>query len=248
MTKESKPVDLRKVFLGIQGSMRVLLESNRETVPHPTAKGDRTELHWLEILRDYLPRRYSVEKAFVVDSKGRLSDQIDIVVYDRQYSPLLLNNKGTIYVPAESVYGVFEVRQTLDAENVAYAADKAASVRALHRTNAVIHHVGGKYTQPPEPKRILAGILTVESEWSPPFGAPFEKALRLTPERQLDLGCALTHGGFETDYEDGDTPSIETSGSDAALIFFFMRLLARLQAMATVPAIDFREYGKALGD
>ena len=31
-------------------------------------------------------------RAFVIDSRGECSDQIDIIIYDRQYSPFLYNN------------------------------------------------------------------------------------------------------------------------------------------------------------
>ena len=97
------------------------------------------------MFNDHLPIRYRTEKSFVVDSKGRLSDQIDAVIFDGQYSPLVLNHAGLLYVPAESVYAVFEVKQTLSKAHVEYAGDKARSVRRLERTSVPIHHAGGVY-------------------------------------------------------------------------------------------------------
>ena len=41
------------------------------------------------MLRKYLPRRYTATKAHVVDSLGSFSDQIDVVIFDRQYSPFI---------------------------------------------------------------------------------------------------------------------------------------------------------------
>ena len=38
------------------------------------------------------------------------------------------------------------------------------------------------------------------------------------------------------------------SGRDNALIFFFLKLLSRLQQLATAPAIRFEEYLKAMGE
>jgi hypothetical protein len=37
-------------------------------------------------LQTYLPRRYEAASAHVVDSLGNFSDQIDVVLFDRQYS------------------------------------------------------------------------------------------------------------------------------------------------------------------
>lgn len=60
------------------------------------------------MLQKHLPHRYQADKAFVIDSNGESSDQIDVVVYDRQYTPLLYNHDGQMFVPAESVYAIFE--------------------------------------------------------------------------------------------------------------------------------------------
>ena len=98
----SKKVDLHKIFMGLQEQMIAALSTNREAIRHPTAKGTATELQWLKMLVNYLPKRYCADNAFVLDSDGNLSEQIDIVVYDRQYSPFLFNQDGTKYVPAEN--------------------------------------------------------------------------------------------------------------------------------------------------
>ena len=64
------------------------------------------------------------------------------------------------------------LKPEFNAANVAYAAEKAESVRRLRRTSAPIPHAGGKF-DPIVPPPILAGILTLDSEWKPAFGKPF---------------------------------------------------------------------------
>ena len=222
------------------------LSTDREILQHPGAKGTATELHWLQVLGDYLPRRYCVDKAFALDCEGRLSEEIDLVIYDRQYSPFLFNQDGAKYVPAESVYAVLEIKQDLCGEHIAYAGVKAASVRRLKRTSAPVPYVAGKYG-PKTPQPILAGILTLDSAWAPPLGDPFVEALgKLATEERLDLGCVLKQAGFEISSREDGRIQIETSANDSALVFFFVRLLARLQEGGTVPAMDLREYGRVL--
>ena len=75
--------------------------------------------NWLEMLNTYLPERYKADSAFVMDHRGRLSEQIDVVIYDRQYSPLLFKQDGVLYVPAESVYAVFDVKQDMRRQHIA---------------------------------------------------------------------------------------------------------------------------------
>lgn len=100
--KKSKSVNLHTVFLGLQDQMIASLSTNREVIKHAGTKGEATELHWLDMLNNYLPKRYRADKAFVLDCEGHLSDQIDVVVYDRQYSPFLFNQDNAIFIPAES--------------------------------------------------------------------------------------------------------------------------------------------------
>ena len=65
------------------------------------------------MLKTYLPERYRADKAYVVDSKGAFSDQIDVVVYDRQYSPFIFTYENETIIPAESVYAVFEAKRQM---------------------------------------------------------------------------------------------------------------------------------------
>jgi hypothetical protein len=113
MKNKPSKISLRNTFLHLQHQMIARHTTNRKVLQHPGTKGEAAEVHWVKMLADYLPERYCAAKAFVLDCKGSLSDQIDVVIYDRQYSPFLFNQDGAKYVPAESVYAVFEVKQDL---------------------------------------------------------------------------------------------------------------------------------------
>jgi hypothetical protein len=241
-------VDISQLFLSTQKKLAASLQAGRDSLPHPSAKGDAAELDWLGMLTAHLPARYTASKAFVLDCKGAVSDQIDVVVHDRQYSPLLFNHNEQLFLPAESVYAVFEVKQDLDKGTVEYAREKAASVRLLHRTTTAIPHAGGTY-KAKEPLAVLAGLLSLDSSWSPPLGQPLEQHVCALPAiERLDLGCILMHGAFEALYpsSQGEEITFRRSTPGTALIAFFLCLLRRLQALGTVPAIDLEQYAKAL--
>lgn len=191
------PVDLKALFLHLQDQLATRLQTNRAMIGHPGAKGSATEEGWRQMLGKYLPKRYCVSKAFVIDADGEQSDEIDLVVYDQQYSPFLFEQDGQVFIPAESVYAVFEIKQTLDAYHVDYAIQKAASVRRLKRSSVKITHAGGKF-EPRRPFPILSGLLTLDSKWKPPLGETLATALGKAPEiGRLDLLCALQHGSAE---------------------------------------------------
>ena len=214
-----------------------------EILNHPSDKGNNSESNWVDWFKEYLPQRYKTAKATVIDCEGNISDQIDVVLYDAQYSYLAFHQNDVLYIPAESVYAVFEVKPCMNKQYMEYAGEKAQSVRKLHRTSAPIPYAGGTYA-PKSPHRIIAGILTNNSEWRNPFGTPFKKCLAGYNELQrLDCGCVLNAGTYFYDY---DSSQLSKCSGDESLVFFFLKLLILLQKMGTVPAIDLNEYMKAL--
>jgi hypothetical protein len=233
---------LEKILSNVHNDIERRLAAVRETFAHSTTKGDASEQVWLELFQKYLPRRYQAERAHVVDSKGVFSDQIDVVIFDRQYSPFIFDFEGQKIVAAESVYAVFEAKQTATAAYVAAAQDKVQSVRRLHRTSLPIPHAGGTYPPKLLPP-ILGGLLTFESDWNPPLGDPLRVALDGgSGERRLDISCIAAHGVFSCDATGCNTAIAKPKAATA----FLLELIARLQDSATVPMIDVRAYAKWL--
>lgn len=240
-----KPTLIR-LFNHVHKELCTKLELARDTLDHPTSKGTKSEDLWIELFRKYLPKRYDVHRAFVIDCKDVISDQMDIVVHDRQFSPFVLNLDGEYYVPAESVYAVLEVRQTMNAANVEYASRKIASVRKLYRTSLPIRYAGGEYPAK-LPHHILGGLVTVDNDWSPPFGDAFREAIaKAATSGPLDIGCAAKHGVFEVKYAANEPPAVAAERSEASLALFLLRFIARLQSVATVPCIDVLAYAANL--
>lgn len=233
---------LPKLLAGLHDDIQRRLSTVRDLMGHPGSKGDASEGVWLDLLQSYLPLRYKAASAFVVDSSDAFSEQCDVVIFDRQYSPFIFTYEGQTVVPAESVYAVFEAKQAINADQVAYAAKKVASVRALTRSSLPIPHAGGVYPAK-VPGPILGGLLTFESDWSPPLGDSLIKALESGGSAgRLDLGCVAAHGIFGCD----DTGCGVITPMDKPATAFLFELIARLQERATVPMIDIRAYGRWL--
>ena len=234
---------LSQILAELHDDIQRRLETVRRSFGHPGTKGDASEDVWLKLLEDYLPKRYKADKAFVVDSQGTFSEQIDIVVFDRQYSPFIFKYENHSIIPAESVYAIFEAKQSVNAEHIKYAQKKVASVRRLHRTSLPIPHAGGTFpakTLIP----ILGGLLTVESDWTPPLGESLTSALSSQDIRgHLDLGCVAAHGYFNFD-QTTKVYNVTTGGKPATAFLF--NLISQLQFSGTVPMIDIQAYAQWL--
>lgn len=234
---------LTQLLAGLHDDIQQRLDTVRKSFGHPGTKGDASEKVWLQLLQTYLPQRYQAATAHVVDSQGVFSEQIDVVVFDRQYSPFIFNYEGQTIIPAESVYAVFEAKQVIDAAQIAYARKKVASVRRLHRTSLPIPYAKGTYPAKPLIP-IYGGLLAFESEWSPAMGQPLLEALEPGEgEDHLDLGCVAAHGYFEFNQQNCRY-DIHNGGKPTTA--FLLKLISQLQFSGTVPMIDIQAYARWL--
>jgi hypothetical protein len=235
---------LREAFATEQECLAPKLKSSRR-ITHAGDRGEVNEQHFIDFLRKYLPNRYTVEKAIVLDSEGNVSQSVDVVVFDRQYTPTLLDNDKHRYVPAEAVYAVFECKPKIDKGYLEYAADKAASVRRLKRTSVEIYTANGKLAPKPH-FEIVAGILAIEVDWKDGFGDSFREIhTKLPKEGMIDCGFAATGASFDTFAGPG---AYAFGPPENALAHFAFRLLWKLQSLATVPAVDWLAYANQLAN
>lgn len=246
MADDDRRFDLHDAFMGQGEELTAALRTGERNAGHSSVQGDGTETHWHEALGSVLPSRYQATRAFVVDSRGGQSQQIDLAIIDGHFSPLFWNWGGHCYVPAESVYAVFEIKPEINRDYVIYAGEKIASVRRLHRTS-----VSFGWAMGPMPARdlppVLGGFLAGGSGWSPPFGDAFRKALAdVEASGEIDLGCALNAGSFEMS-AGGSIEDVTVSSPKTALISFTLTLLKRLQGIGSAPAIDYNAYARWVG-
>ena len=244
--KTNKKIDLNDVFLTISEPMKAILSSTSTSVVHPRTKGDASEYQWLTWLKTYLPKRYEVTSGFVIDSASYISEQQDIIIYDRQYTPYLLNRDGIIYIPAESIYAIIEVKQKLGKRYLKYASDKIRSVRQLARKTTCVRTIDG-VKKPTALFRIIGGFVCLKSGWVDGINSKnLKKVLKeIDADGRIDVGCCLESGSFIVEYDE-DSLTIKRSDNRGALTFFFIKLISWLQRLGTAPPIDFESYTKNL--
>ena len=237
-----------ELFRAKQDEMEAALSANRRIMPHSGEKGAAAEFRWRKMLSEFLPNRYSVQSGFVVDHRGNHSRQVDIIVHDAQYSPFLFRAGASCFVPAESVYAVFDAKQLINRQTLTETGENVASVRRLSRTSAQVSTVTGQNRgKDPDKQRILGGILAVASAWKPPFGDPLRDALgALVGSHSLDLGVAVQDGAFALPQEREENPNPVIYDSSMALAGFLIAFISRLQGLGTALAMDLEVWGKHL--
>lgn len=265
-------VDIKMLFGGLQNQMNSQLNTNREFVTHPGSKGDALENAWIEWLKKYLPNRYCVDKAIVIDHEGNTSQQMDIVIYDNWFTPFIFNQNGFYYIPAEGVYAVFEVKPDIQGNvgvksYIEYAGEKIESVRVLKREAASFIN-GGTKIDPRPLTKIVGGILCSTNSFTHENNNTIEKHLKaLDSLKSIDLGCIADYGSFYVDYNPNEEiklvgqdaylefyskrkfNKLKFSAADHSFVTFFMQLTRYLQqAIGTIPAINLNAYLKNIGE
>ena len=140
ISKINGKVFLQDSFAVEQEILKVQLKLSSTSITHDGTMGAVTESHFISVLRRYLPKRYKIDTGIAIDSTGNTSDQIDIIIYDNQYTPVLLDQHAHRYIPSEAIYAIFESKPEINKQYLEYAANKAASVRKLIRTSIPIAH------------------------------------------------------------------------------------------------------------
>ena len=267
-------IDLTQLFNGLQSQMTARLNTNRKFITHPGSKGDALENIWIEWLKNYLPNRYSIDKAIIIDYKGNTSQQIDVVIYDNWFTPFIFSQNGFHYIPAEGVYAIFEVKPDINGSatgktHIEYAAEKIESVRILERTSANMINSGDEVPARPLTK-IIGGILASTNTFTHGNNKTIEKHINKQKGLSgLDIGCIADYGSFYVDYSGNENTGLQKpaefkkryvnyyknrrinkiifSDTENSLVSFFMQLTRYLQqTIGTIPAIDLSAYAKSI--
>lgn len=91
---------------------------------HPGLIGRAREIFVKEFLKPILPAYVEIGSGKIADSKGQLSDEIDIIVYSAKTLPPLLYEMGFGIFPAEACIYAIEVKSTLTAEKLKETIEK----------------------------------------------------------------------------------------------------------------------------
>lgn len=156
----------------------------------PGTAGGQGEENWAELLRGWLPDKYTVETGGrIIGHDGHTSPQVDVIVLKDTYPKKWLGQK--LYLAA-GVAAAFECKSTLRANHVMQAVKGCISTKSLFPTR-----LGTPYKELHSP--ILYGLLAHSHNWKRPKSAPNDNLTRLLqksdanhvqhPRQALDLVC-----------------------------------------------------------
>ena len=132
--------------------------------------GSAREVPTRKKLEQLLPRGIAVGSGFVIDSFGGTSQQIDVVLYERELCPVYSINDDpeTTYYPCEGVIAVGEIKSEMSSSELRDAFNKIASVRRLRRYVRKVEDSPARH-MPSYPFRVYGSPLTAGGAKSEEF-------------------------------------------------------------------------------
>lgn len=115
-TKEVKDTNQRafeKILYNYDHMNRMIVEELEIATEHSTLTGDYREQTWLDLFRRIIPKKYSLAQGvMIIDSFEGISKEVDIAVYDEQYTPYIFQYNTLKFIPIEAVAVVIECKST----------------------------------------------------------------------------------------------------------------------------------------
>ncbi len=120
----------------LEASAKQMADSLRtKLLFHPGELGTAREEIVREFLQAHLPRRFEVATGFAFDCTGRLSKQLDVVIFDASICPRFELPGHKFLFPCEAIVAVGQVKSSVSSrQQFRDALDNLASVKALDRS------------------------------------------------------------------------------------------------------------------
>lgn len=123
--ENSKKVPPEKVIYSLAENYESLESSlvkqlSLETPNHHLTTGTNREDIWLTLFERIIPRKFCIEQGvFIIDSYGNISAEVDLAVFDEQYTPYIFNYGKIKFIPIEAVAVAIQCKsKSVDIDNV----------------------------------------------------------------------------------------------------------------------------------
>ena len=107
----------------------------RKLLSHPGELGTAREQILRDFLHAHLPRRFEVSTGFAFDCAGRMSKQLDVVIFDSTVCPRIEIPGNKFLFPCEAIVAVGQVKSSMTTrKQFRDALDNLSSVKILDRS------------------------------------------------------------------------------------------------------------------
>ena len=82
-----------------------------ETPNQQLTTGTYRETVWKDLFEQIVPKKFCIDQGiFIMDSHGHISDEVDLAIFDEQYTPYIFNYGKIKFIPIEAVAVVIQCK------------------------------------------------------------------------------------------------------------------------------------------
>ncbi|URZ15118.1 DUF6602 domain-containing protein [Clostridium felsineum] len=82
-----------------------------DTPNHQLTAGTYREEVWKDLFEKIIPKKFCIDQGvFIIDSNGNISDEVDLAIFDEQYTPYIFNYGKIKFIPIEAVAVVIQCK------------------------------------------------------------------------------------------------------------------------------------------
>ncbi len=226
-------------------------------LPHPGELGTAREQIVREFLSAHLPRRFDVSTGFAFDCTGRLSRQLDIVIFDANVCPRFNIPGGKSLFPCEAIVAVGQVKSAVTGKDkLKHAIENLASVKALDRSangTAYDTRYGEKLSPSANHLHQIFGFLLVIGDAMAPetmadvlLEEAFSTTVSCLPNAIIALDRYLVtycdDGGVCPNPMDARGVAVHTSSNPSDVLLHFYLLLGQAIEATRTASLSYWEY------
>lgn len=142
--------DVKENYLKMERELVTQLNYNMSN--HRLTAGSYREEIWADFFRRIVPKKFNIARSvFIIDSNRNISKEVDIAIYDEQYTPYIFNYGLIKFIPIEAVAAVVQCKsENLDSDKLK---DWTESIDKLKTSNdsvvrlATDVHIGTKVNE-----------------------------------------------------------------------------------------------------
>lgn len=187
-----------------QTSKNIFDDEETKRLIHPGEFGNYREQICKSFLRLIIPMRLDMGSGFIITDKGDVSTQIDIIIYDRNNTPLIENAENQRFYPVETVAGIVEVKSNLRKDDFIVAINKLARNKKLkERMSSPSNLNGSQQYNPKDPSDSIFSVLICNKL-----------------DFKLDDLCQELDGYYESDIKDWEKHNLILSVEDGLIGYY----------------------------
>ncbi|OXB22554.1 hypothetical protein B0A80_15710 [Flavobacterium tructae] len=118
-------------FLNV--SKVVFYNDDQKRMIHNQEYGVYREKICKDFIKFFIPQNYAISDGFVINNNDEVSHQCDIIIYDKNFTPLLQSENKQRFFPVETIAAVGEVKSDMNFSQLKEALIKLSNLKKIRK-------------------------------------------------------------------------------------------------------------------